>query len=300
MYELSLKTMRRIKLNYIWALGTCYLCLCLCDLFTIDDLMLTAYNIILIPVAAGIFYPTYKFSFSPMMAGIAMSCSSVCIIVSSLLLNYISLPDINRLESLNETYGRYDVMTYLMNLKIHPLGYDYVYRLTCRCIDKMKEMCFYVIKVIRSCLISSSVYNYMNVESTVNVQNDTSSHHSLNLFNNDQKIDRDHDSYSDRTTSRQLKSCLCNNNTKIKSVVNSNESSVYAILRNVGIEYLKAFEHKSDRIHDDQSDDCETIDDNTVGIHGKTGYGCGCICEDCSCDTDCKCASKQLLAHVLL
>lgn len=38
------------------------------------------------PVAAGVFYPTYHFALAPMLAGIAMAASSVSIVLSSLLL----------------------------------------------------------------------------------------------------------------------------------------------------------------------------------------------------------------------
>jgi len=63
--EISRKAMNRIKVNYFWAL---------------------AYNVVLIPVAAGIFYPKYHFSLNPMYAGAAMAFSSVSIVLSSLLL----------------------------------------------------------------------------------------------------------------------------------------------------------------------------------------------------------------------
>jgi Cu+-exporting ATPase len=63
--DLSVKTMRRIKINYIWAL---------------------VYNACLVPVAAGIFVPFFGFKLAPTMAGMAMAASSVSIVVSSLLL----------------------------------------------------------------------------------------------------------------------------------------------------------------------------------------------------------------------
>lgn len=63
--QLSKKVMGRIKLNLFWAF---------------------AYNMILIPVAAGILYPTLGITFRPEYAGLAMALSSVTIVTLSLLL----------------------------------------------------------------------------------------------------------------------------------------------------------------------------------------------------------------------
>jgi hypothetical protein len=63
--DLSRRTMTRIHANYFWAL---------------------AYNACLIPVAAGVLYPAYRFALAPMLAGAAMALSSVSIVLSSLLL----------------------------------------------------------------------------------------------------------------------------------------------------------------------------------------------------------------------
>lgn len=69
--DLSAKTIRRIKINYFWAL---------------------LYNVCLIPLAAGIFYPAYQFSLAPTFAGMAMAASSVSVILSSLTLNLYNPP----------------------------------------------------------------------------------------------------------------------------------------------------------------------------------------------------------------
>ncbi len=55
----------RIKLNFLWAF---------------------IYNVTLIPIAAGIFYPYFEVSLSPILASVAMSLSSISVICSSLLL----------------------------------------------------------------------------------------------------------------------------------------------------------------------------------------------------------------------
>ncbi|MGC9517338.1 MAG: heavy metal translocating P-type ATPase [Methanomicrobiales archaeon] len=74
--QLSRKVMGRIKLNIFWAF---------------------AYNSILIPVAAGILYPTFGITFRPEYAGLAMALSSVTIVSLSLLLKgYI--PPAKKLE----------------------------------------------------------------------------------------------------------------------------------------------------------------------------------------------------------
>jgi len=63
--DLAGKTMRRIKINYFWALF---------------------YNSILVPISAGVLFPSYHFALVPMYAGMAMALSSVCIVLSSLFL----------------------------------------------------------------------------------------------------------------------------------------------------------------------------------------------------------------------
>jgi P-type Cu+ transporter len=75
--QLSDKVMGRIKLNLFWAF---------------------AYNVILIPVAAGLLYPTFGITFRPEYAGLAMALSSVTIVTLSLLLKGY-LPPAKLLES---------------------------------------------------------------------------------------------------------------------------------------------------------------------------------------------------------
>jgi len=78
--QLSKKVMGRIKLNLFWAF---------------------AYNVILIPVAAGLLYPTFGITFRPEYAGLAMALSSVTIVTLSLLLKgYI--PPSKKLEVVEE------------------------------------------------------------------------------------------------------------------------------------------------------------------------------------------------------
>lgn len=48
------------------------------------------YNVILIPVAMGVFYPINKFKMEPMYAAIAMAMSSISVVTSSLLLKLYS------------------------------------------------------------------------------------------------------------------------------------------------------------------------------------------------------------------
>ena len=63
--NVSRKTFRRIKINFIWAM---------------------IYNLTLIPVAMGILYPIFGYKLPPVLAGIAMAASSVSVVCSSLLL----------------------------------------------------------------------------------------------------------------------------------------------------------------------------------------------------------------------
>lgn len=80
--QLSRKVMGRIKLNLFWAF---------------------AYNAILIPVAAGLLYPTWGITFRPEYAGLAMALSSVTIVSLSLLLKgYIPVAKKLTIPSKNE------------------------------------------------------------------------------------------------------------------------------------------------------------------------------------------------------
>ena len=72
--QFSKKVMRRIKENIFWAF---------------------AYNSILIPVAAGVLYPTFGITFKPALAGLAMALSSVTVITLSLMLKRY-VPEIKR------------------------------------------------------------------------------------------------------------------------------------------------------------------------------------------------------------
>ena len=72
--QFSKKVMRRIKENIFWAF---------------------AYNSILIPVAAGVLYPTLGITFKPELAGLAMALSSITVISLSLMLKRY-VPEIKR------------------------------------------------------------------------------------------------------------------------------------------------------------------------------------------------------------
>ena len=65
------KSFQRIKINFVWA-------------FT--------YNLVLIPIALGVFYPIDGFKLDPMFAAIAMAMSSISVVTSSLFLKFYN-PD---------------------------------------------------------------------------------------------------------------------------------------------------------------------------------------------------------------
>jgi Cu+-exporting ATPase len=69
--DLAQTTTRRIRINFFWAF---------------------AYNLASIPIAAGAFFPVWKLSLPPWVAGAAMAVSSVSVVTSSLLLKWYSPP----------------------------------------------------------------------------------------------------------------------------------------------------------------------------------------------------------------
>jgi Cu+-exporting ATPase len=73
--ELSRKVMSRIRQNLFWAF---------------------AYNMLLVPVAAGAFYPLFGITFRPELAGLAMAMSSVTVVSFSLLLKRYMPPAYGR------------------------------------------------------------------------------------------------------------------------------------------------------------------------------------------------------------
>lgn len=65
-FHISSRTVTTIRQNLFWAF---------------------IYNVLGVPIAAGVLYPVCGFLLNPMVAGLAMACSSVCVVMNSLRLN---------------------------------------------------------------------------------------------------------------------------------------------------------------------------------------------------------------------
>jgi len=81
--ELSKATVRKIKENLFWAFF---------------------YNIVLIPVAAGILYPAFGLLLNPIFAAIAMASSSITVVSNSLLLNTYKPSILKKTEHQSRTF----------------------------------------------------------------------------------------------------------------------------------------------------------------------------------------------------
>ena len=64
--------MRKMRQNLGWAIG---------------------YNVIALPIAAGVFYPAFGIMLSPEIAALSMSGSSLIVALNALLLKRLRLPD---------------------------------------------------------------------------------------------------------------------------------------------------------------------------------------------------------------
>jgi Cu+-exporting ATPase len=82
--DLSRATLRRIRINFVWALG---------------------YNLVGIPIAAGLFYPAVQIRLPPELAALAMALSSVSVICSSLWLKRYRKPVIHEEQLLAAAAG---------------------------------------------------------------------------------------------------------------------------------------------------------------------------------------------------
>lgn len=93
-YDLSNKVVKNIKMNLFWAFF---------------------YNILGIPVAAGVFYPIWGVLLSPMIGSAAMSLSSVCVVLNALRLRFFKPVQVRAQEKKEATQAKIVVTTNYIN-----------------------------------------------------------------------------------------------------------------------------------------------------------------------------------------
>ena len=81
--RLSMATLRNIKENLFWAF---------------------IYNIIGIPLAAGVWIPIFGWTLNPMFGALAMSLSSFCVVTNALRLNLTDIYDKNKRYRIKDKY----------------------------------------------------------------------------------------------------------------------------------------------------------------------------------------------------
>lgn len=94
--RLSRATLRNIHENLFWAF---------------------IYNVIGIPLAAGIWYPLFGWKLNPMFGAAAMSLSSVCVVTNALRLNWFRMKDATRDRKI-KTRKKQEEMTMEKTMKI--------------------------------------------------------------------------------------------------------------------------------------------------------------------------------------
>lgn len=93
--RLSHGTIRNIKENLFWAF---------------------IYNVIGIPIAAGVYYPIWGLTLNPMFGAFAMSLSSVCVVMNALRLNLVKLDGRNRQQKENKTLEKVNGISVVENV----------------------------------------------------------------------------------------------------------------------------------------------------------------------------------------
>lgn len=94
--RLSRATLRNIHENLFWAFF---------------------YNVVGIPLAAGVWYPIFGWKLNPMFGAAAMSLSSFCVVTNALRLNWFQLRDAKKDKKIKTKKKETNVMTKTMNIE---------------------------------------------------------------------------------------------------------------------------------------------------------------------------------------
>lgn len=117
--RLSRATLRNIHENLFWAF---------------------IYNIIGIPLAAGVWYPIFQWKLNPMFAAAAMSLSSFCVVTNALRLNLFKMYDVSKDKKIKKKNQKEETNTMERTMKIKGMMCGHCEAAVKKALEELKEV----------------------------------------------------------------------------------------------------------------------------------------------------------------